>query len=210
MKKTLITAVALAACAGTQLFAQNAKQGVITFALTGQAQSSVSDTTANNQGGWNSPAVTGKAYYKTTSTKVATLNILQAIAIVLHNNAGFYSSKAQLVLVQPELSGFFNLTDELAQVGDPNTIPPGGPTTIQSDHHLAGRPTCIAPGQSAVSWRRPRERKPGGGQSRCKPGEYPGDDVIRLPDVARKCPSKPPATAWHNRRSSGSRLGEAL
>jgi hypothetical protein len=115
------------------LFAQNAKQGVITFALTGQAQSSVSDTTANNQGGWNSPATVGRAYYKTTATKVATLNILQAIAIVLHNNAGFYSSKAQLVLVQPELSGFFNITAELAQDGDPNTVPPGGPKDIQSD-----------------------------------------------------------------------------
>ena len=47
MKKTLITAAALAACAGTQLFAQKmAKQDTITFALTGQYQNSVSTSTS--------------------------------------------------------------------------------------------------------------------------------------------------------------------
>jgi hypothetical protein len=130
MKKTLITAVALAACAGTQLFAQNAKEDVITFALTGQAQSSVSDNTGNNQGGWTTPAPIAATFYKTSSTKVATADILKAIAIVLHKNAGYYSSKAQLVLVQGELSGFFNLTEELADIGDNIT---GAPATIQSD-----------------------------------------------------------------------------
>ena len=131
MKKTLITAVALAACAGTQLFAQNAKEDVITFALTGQAQTSVSDSTANNQGGWTLPLGTAATFYKTSSYKVATADILKAIGIVLHKSAGFYSSKAQLVLVQGELSGFFNLTEELADVGDATT---GAPATIQSDN----------------------------------------------------------------------------
>jgi hypothetical protein len=106
MKKTLITAVALAACAGTPLFAQNAKEGVITFALTSQAQNSVSTSTASNAGLWSQQP----RYYKTVTGKLATSDILQAIAYVLHNkNNNFYGSKAQLVLVQGELSGFFNL-----------------------------------------------------------------------------------------------------
>jgi hypothetical protein len=127
MKKTLITAVALVACAGTQLFAQNAKVGVITFALSGQYQNSVSVSTAPNAGTWS--ALPG--YYKTSTSKIATADILKAIGIVTHGNAGFYSSKAQLVLVQGELSGFFNLYPELAAVGDPTT---GAPATIQSDN----------------------------------------------------------------------------
>ena len=42
MKKTLITAATLAACAAMQLPAQNVKEGVITFSLTQYAQNSVS------------------------------------------------------------------------------------------------------------------------------------------------------------------------
>ena len=59
MKKTLITAAALVACAGTQLFAaqtQMAKQDTITFALTGQYQNSVSTSTSPNAGRLGSPA----------------------------------------------------------------------------------------------------------------------------------------------------------
>jgi len=111
MKKTLITAVALAACAGTQLFAQNTKQGVITFALTQQKQISVStSSSAANAGIWEAPPT----YYKTSTAQLKTLNILQAIGRVLYGNAGYYSSKAQLVLVQGELSGFFNVTPDIA------------------------------------------------------------------------------------------------
>ena len=129
MKKTLITAAALAACVGTHLLAQTqmAKQDTITFALTGQYQNSVSTSTTPNAGAWGPLP----GYYKTASSKVATANIIQAIAIVLHGNAGFYSSKAQLVLVQGELSGFFNITDELAAVGDTQQA---RPATIQSDN----------------------------------------------------------------------------
>jgi len=103
MKKTLITAVALAACAGTQLFAQNAKQDVIAFSLTRWAQLSVSTSTAANAGNWSD----GPTIYKTTSYKIATADVIQAIAIVLHGNAGYYGTRSQLVLVQGELGGFF-------------------------------------------------------------------------------------------------------
>jgi hypothetical protein len=144
MKKTLITAVALAACAGTQLFAQNAKVGVITFALTGQYQNSVSVSTAPNAGTWS--ALPG--YYKTSTSKIATADILKAIGIVTHGNAGFYSSKAQLVLVQGELSGFFNLYPELAAVGDPTT---GAPATIQSDNGTSFTETTPSGGGTFVA-----------------------------------------------------------
>jgi hypothetical protein len=139
MKKTVTTAIALAACVGTSLFAQNTKEGAITFALTGSYQTSVSSSSGNNQGTWNSPPI----YYKTASSKVATVNVLQAIGIVLHGNAGFYSSKAQLILVQGELSGFFNLSDELAHVGDATT---GAPATIQSDFTTSFADTTVVGG----------------------------------------------------------------
>ncbi len=110
MKRKLITAVALAACAGTQLFAQNTKQGVLTFALTQQKQVSVStSSSAQNAGSWEGPATS----YKTTTAQVKTANILQAIGAVLHGSAGYYSSKAQLVMVQSEWSGFFNIDPSL-------------------------------------------------------------------------------------------------
>jgi hypothetical protein len=117
MKKTLITAVALVACAGTQLFAQNAKEGAITFSLSLQQQASVSTSTGNNQGGWSQ----GPQYYKSTTLKRATADVIQAIGFVLHRNPGYYSSKAQLVLVQGELGGFFNLGDTLGTFDGPET-----------------------------------------------------------------------------------------
>jgi len=123
MKKTLITAVALAACAGTQLFAQNAKEGVITFALTLDQQTSISTSaTVANQGLWSQ----GPQYYKGALSKRTTADIIQSIAYVLHQNAGYYSSKAQLVLVQGELGGFFNLGQTL---GGRNPLPGIRPRT---------------------------------------------------------------------------------
>jgi hypothetical protein len=122
MKKTLITAVTLAACAATQLFAQNVKEGVITFALQKQGQVSVS-TVKNtiNAGNWSagpkfySTIVPGKG---TPFTAVNTTHILQDIGFVLHGNAGYYTQKglnqAKLVLVQGELSGFFGVNEDLA------------------------------------------------------------------------------------------------
>jgi len=118
MRKTMITALVLGACMSTQLFAQ-VKQDTITFALTGQQQVSVSQTTANNAGYWIQPdsvngAEQGPKYYKTQTVKLTEKNILQFIAYVRHGNANYYSSKATLVLVQGELSGFFNITPDLA------------------------------------------------------------------------------------------------
>jgi hypothetical protein len=128
MKKTLVAVVALAACAGTQLFAQSTKEGVMAFALTGQGQSSVSiSATKSNDGGWNSPPTV----YKTFTSKLNAAGIIKAISVVLHDgNANYYSSKAQLVMVQGELGGFFNIQPRLANnrhLDESSTLPTGLP-----------------------------------------------------------------------------------
>jgi hypothetical protein len=57
----------------------------------------------------------GPKYYKTgTPVKVTQKSVLQYIAYVLHGNANYYTAKANLVLVEGELSGFFNITPDLA------------------------------------------------------------------------------------------------
>lgn len=117
MKRTLITAAVLAAFAGTQAFAQNTKEGVITFALTASEQSSVSTSQSPNAGNWSQ----GPQYYKTTAVKKSTTQVLNAIARILYHNANFFSPKAQLVLVQGELGGFFNVGDTLGNYDGPET-----------------------------------------------------------------------------------------
>ncbi len=170
MKRTVITAIALAACIGSPLFAQNSKEGVITFALTGNYQASVSDSsTANNHGGWNTPAGTAATVYKTSTSKLATANILQAIGKVLHGNAGYYSTKAQLVLVQGELSGFFNLVPELAFVGDPAT---GGPNTIQSENWTTFSDTTLPGGGTFATLATGRHFLPNPTSTRWPPGHH--------------------------------------
>jgi len=113
MKSTKITiaaAVALAACASTPLFAQ-VKEDVITISLTGQEQSSVSTSASvANAGNWSQEPKN----YKTKTTKLTQVDLLKFIGFTLHGNANYYSTKAQLVLVQGELSGFFNITPALA------------------------------------------------------------------------------------------------
>ena len=112
MRKKLITALVLGACAGTQAFAQNIKEDTITFALSVMQQSSVSTSTALNAGNFSQ----GPTHYKTATKKMTQTDILKAIAFVLHSrNANFYTSQAKLVLVQGELGGFFNIDDGLAQ-----------------------------------------------------------------------------------------------
>jgi hypothetical protein len=112
MKTTIAAAVALAACASTQLFAQNTKQDTITFALSLQGQASVSTSaTVINAGNFSQ----GPLYYKTSSKKFTQVDLLKAIAYVMHGkNASYYSSQASLVLVQGELGGFWNIGDSLA------------------------------------------------------------------------------------------------
>jgi hypothetical protein len=110
MKKTL-TAMALAAGVGTQLFAQLNKEDTITFALTTYSQTSVSTTTAVDVGNWSDLPT----HYKTGTKKITQTQILQAIGYVLHGNANWYSSKASLVLVQGELSGFLAMDLDLAE-----------------------------------------------------------------------------------------------
>jgi hypothetical protein len=105
MKRTLITAAVLVTCAGTQLFAQNFKEDVLTFNLSRQYQVSVSDSAALNHGLWTAPPT----QYKTKTTKLVTADILRAIAVVLYGNPNAYSAQAKIVLVQGELSGFFGL-----------------------------------------------------------------------------------------------------
>jgi hypothetical protein len=117
MKKTMITALVLGACVSTQLFAQSAKEDTITFALTVQQQSSVSTSAkVANAGNWSDLP----KFYHTSSYKLTQADLLRAIGVVRHGDgvsatlgANFYSSKAKLVLVQGELSGFFNINPEL-------------------------------------------------------------------------------------------------
>jgi hypothetical protein len=93
-----------------QVFAQNYKEDTITFTLTAQGQSSVSTSTAVNAGNWSQLPT----HYKTTTKKLTQTDVLEAIAIILHDNAKWYSSKASLVLVQGELSGFLAMDPDLA------------------------------------------------------------------------------------------------
>jgi len=113
IKTTIAATVALAACASTQLFAQNIKCTTITFALTVMQQASVSTSaTVPNAGNFSQ----GPTHYKTTSFKLTDKDLLRAISYVMHSgNANFYSSKASLALVQDELGGFWNITDAVAQ-----------------------------------------------------------------------------------------------
>lgn len=97
---------------GTQAFAQTVvKQDTMTFSLTGVKQSSVSTSaTVPNAGNWSS----GPMFYKTAAVKVTDRDIIKYIGAVLWKNANHYSTKAKLLLVQGELSGFFNITPDLA------------------------------------------------------------------------------------------------
>jgi len=108
MKTTIATAVTLATCVSTQVFAQT-KQDIITMALTGLHQNSVSTTTGNDVGDWSQEP----RYYKSTTDKVTDQSVIKFIGYVLHGNANYYSAKAHLVLVQGELSGFFGITPDL-------------------------------------------------------------------------------------------------
>jgi hypothetical protein len=112
MRKSIVTAGALAACVSTQLFAQNAKEGTITFSLTAQSQTSVSVSKSTaNAGNWSDRPL----YYKTGTRKLTQADLMKCIAFVLHGNPGFYSSSSKLVLVQGELSGFFSITPEMEE-----------------------------------------------------------------------------------------------
>jgi hypothetical protein len=105
------------------VFAQLSKENTITFALTGASQTSVSTSaTLANAGDWSQ----GPEYYKTTTFKVTDKNVIQYIAYVLYGNPNHYSTTAKLVLDQAELSGFFNITPDLAHsvadVGGPSAL----------------------------------------------------------------------------------------
>jgi hypothetical protein len=119
MKSTIATTVALAACVSTQLLAQNVKEGNITFALTGQEQVSVSETTAANAGDWVDPTtLRGPTHYKTGPTKMTQADLIKDISFTIYGTPNHYGSTAKLVLVQGELSGFFNMTPDLS-----NSVP---------------------------------------------------------------------------------------
>jgi hypothetical protein len=109
--KTTAIAIALAAGVGTPAFAQ-VKQDIITITLSGTQQTSVSDTTAQNAGTFSA----GPKFYKDGPSKLTDQNIIQYIAFTKHGNTGFYAhsgSTPHLVLVQGELSGFFNITPDI-------------------------------------------------------------------------------------------------
>jgi len=109
--KTTIVAVALAAGVSLPLLAQSAKECVITFAVTGLEQKSVSTSaTIPNEGTWSA----GPKFYKTGPIKFTDADLIHDIAFVEWGNAGHYSSSAKLILDQSELGGFFNITPDLA------------------------------------------------------------------------------------------------
>jgi hypothetical protein len=124
MKTTILTSVALAACVSTQLFAGNSKEDTITFSLNLQGQQSVSTTAGLNVGNWSQQPT----HYKTIAGKLTQQSLIKAIGVILHGNgdgvtgANYYSSKATLVLVQGELSGFFNVIPGLSinSIPDPD------------------------------------------------------------------------------------------
>jgi len=110
MKTTLLATVAIAACMGTQVFAQKSKESPIMFnlSLDGQASVSTSPTVAN-AGDWSQEPKN----YKTTGIKKMTQAAIIADIGFTLTQAGVlsstFSSKATLELVQGELSGFFNV-----------------------------------------------------------------------------------------------------
>jgi len=130
MKLTLAAAVTLAACVSTQVYAQ-VKQDIITFALAGQQQTSVSTTTGNNVGNFSAQP----HYYKTGGIKVTDQDVIHYIGFVKHGNANYYGKAAHLVLVQGELSGFFNVTPDLghSQVDDSSGYLDGDFSSDDSD-----------------------------------------------------------------------------
>jgi len=141
MKTTLLTTVALAACVGTQVYAQNSKLDTISFSLSLQGQASVSTSaTVIDAGTWSSEP----KYYKTTGAKKMTqANIIQDIGKVLGRS---YSTKAQLVLVQGELSGFFNVIPGLSNAVpqyDDSTGYLTGTNDVSADSDLAVDSTII-------------------------------------------------------------------
>ena len=118
MRKTLITALVLGACVGTQAFAATAvfqtKEGVMNFALTRQYQYQPNTTVFMNP----APLV-----YSTKTAKITTTSVIQAISQALYGTPNHFTSKAVLILGKggeihgqgyvynldhnPELSGFF-------------------------------------------------------------------------------------------------------
>lgn len=114
MKTTVAATVALAACAGTQLFAQNTKIDTLTaMTMTLESQKSVSTSaTVANAGNFSQSPM----YYTTQSASFGTKNLLAAMSYVIQNhNAAYYTSKASIELVQGEWSGFWNIDDGVAQ-----------------------------------------------------------------------------------------------
>lgn len=131
MKTSILTTVALAACLGTQAFAQVSKEGQISFALTLQGQTSVSTSaTAIDAGSWSQEP----RYYKTGTMKITQATLIKAIGAVYGTN---FSSKAELVLVQGELSGFFNvipgLSNSVASTDGTFDTPITGSSTVIAD-----------------------------------------------------------------------------
>lgn len=116
MNKTLIAALIVSVGLGSQAYAQKVKQGVMTFSYTRQYQLSTNLTVdgSGNPTKWQA---------KTKTAKVTQATVLAAIGKVI--NRGF-SSKAQLVMVEDELSGYWS-PDTMVQFPEGhNTAPAPG------------------------------------------------------------------------------------
>lgn len=151
MKTTLLTSIALAACMSTSVFAQKSKESPITFTLSLDGQASVSTLASQaNYGNWSQ----SPKYYKTTGIKKMTqTDIIKDIGNVV--NIGF-TTKAQLELVQGELSGFFNVIPDISEsttaYTDGTFGSSDGATNSSTVTSLGSDSTIISVGKTAVTY----------------------------------------------------------
>jgi hypothetical protein len=140
MKTTIAIAAALVAGASTQSFAAatapvSSKVGTITFSLTAVGQTNIS--TSNTQldaGDWTDSPF----HYRTLTTKLTQKEIIKYISMVLYGKPTGFTANAKLILVQGELSGFFNITPDLQSATPPlatgsNYLSSGPWTTLDPD-----------------------------------------------------------------------------
>jgi len=98
MNKTLVAALMVSVGLGGQAFAENVKEGVMTFSLTRQYELSTNFTST-------------KVSWKTASAKISTSTMLSAIGVVIKHS---FSSKAQIVTEAANFSGFWHPTATVA------------------------------------------------------------------------------------------------
>jgi hypothetical protein len=162
MKTTIAIAAALVAGASTQSFAAAtapvySKVGTITFALTSVGQTNISTSkTQLDAGNWTD----NPEYYKTLTSKITQGEIIKYISEVLYGSPSGFTSKAKLILVQGELSGFFNITPDLADAQATNFDNLAGPwsTPVTSPIKAPDASTVLANAHDSAYFTLPNGR----------------------------------------------------